>query len=149
MLYMLQVVLPEALEPQKHQVGRVGADHTVSGVHNGLRSLFQGIQSPQGGLAIEDLLHQAGELSQADTAGHALAAGLGVAQIKEVERHIHRAQARRAGGDPPLHGTVQALHDGLSLAGCFDFESAQRCDLLSSEQKSAKIQTRKSDGPEE
>ena len=45
-------------------------------------------------------------------------------EVEKIQRHIHRAQSRRAGGNPPLHIPVKLLHHGLGLAGHFDFQSA-------------------------
>ena len=69
--------------------------------------------------------HYCGELTEADAAGHALAAGLRVAEVQKVHRKIHRAQSRRAGGDAPLHVAVEIVHHRLGTAGAFYVKSAQ------------------------
>ena len=73
------------------------------------------------GSPVQHLPDHVGKLAQSDAAGHALAAGLGLAQVQEIQRHIHRAQARRAGGDPPFHVPVQLLHHSLCLTRHLDF----------------------------
>ena len=121
---VLLIVVPEAPEAHKDQIGRVNADGTVRRVHNHLGGALNAVQDLHAGLAVQHLPDHVGKLGQPHPAGHALAAGLGTAQIQKVQRHIHRTQSRRAGGDPPLHVPVQLLHHGLGLAGGLDFQSA-------------------------
>ena len=127
---VLLIVIPEALQAHENQVGGVNADGAVRRVHDDLGSGLDPVQDLQLGLALQHLPDHVGKLGQADAAGHALAAGLGLAQVQEIQRHVHRAQARRAGGDPPLHVPVQLLHHGLCLAGHLHFQSAHVMFLL-------------------
>ena len=127
---MLLVVVPEALQTHQHQIGGVDADGAVRRVRNDLGGGLDPVQDLQLRLTLQHLPDHVGELGQADAAGHALAAGLGLAQIQKIQRHIHRAQARRAGGDPPLHIPVQLFHHGLGLAGHLYFQSAHLGSLL-------------------
>ena len=118
---VLLIVIPEAPQAHQHQVGGVDADGAVRRVHDDLGGGRDPVQDLQLRLTLQYLPDHVGKLGQSDAAGHALAAGLGLAQVQEIQRHIHRAQARRAGGDPPLHVPVQLFHHGLCLAGHLDF----------------------------
>ena len=121
---VLLVVVPEALEPHQHQLGGVDADGAVGSIHNGLGRAFNPVENPDIGLSVQHLPQHLGQLSQTDPAGHALAAGLGVAQLQEIQSHVNGTQARRAGGDPMLHVPVELIHHRLGLAGSLDVQSA-------------------------
>ena len=124
-LHVLLIVVPEALQAIHHQAGGVPADGAVGGIHNAAGGFLDDADGVHIGGAVQHLGNELGQLPQTDAAGHALAAGLGVAQLQKRQRHFHRAQARRAGGDPALHIAVEALYHGLSPAGGFDVKSAQ------------------------
>ena len=117
---MLLIVLPEPAHPHEHHVGGLIADGAVGGIGNDPGRVLNEVNGLQGGGAVQDLLDQHCELSQADTAGDALAAGLSVAQAKEIEGHVHRAEARLAGADAPAHVPVQAVQYSLGLPGCLN-----------------------------
>ena len=121
---VLLIVVPEAPNPHEDQVGRVNADGAVRRVHDHLGSALDAVQNLHAGLAVQHLPDHIGKLGQPHPAGHALAAGLGTAEIQKVQRHVHRAQPRGACGNPPLHVPVQLLHHGLGLTGGLDFQSA-------------------------
>ena len=121
---VLLVVVPEALQAVHHQPGSVPSDGAVGGVYDGARRLFNGNQGAHGGGAGKHLLQEQGKLAQANAAGHALAAALGMAQAQEAQRHIHRAQARGAGGNASLHITVKIFYHSFSPAGRLDIQSA-------------------------
>ena len=57
----------------------------------------------QGSGTVQNPFDEYRQLAQTDPAGGALAAGLRMTQPQKVQRHIHRAQPRLAGVDPPLH----------------------------------------------
>ena len=95
MLDMLDIIVPEALQAVHHQTGRVTADGAVGGVDDAAGGLFNDRQRGHVRLTVQHHLDQLGQLAQSDTAGHALAAGLGMAQLQKGQRHIHRAQAGR------------------------------------------------------
>ena len=114
---VLLKIVPEALESHQDQVGRVNADGAVRRVHDDLGGGFDPAENVDLRLAVQHLLNHAGELGESNAAGNAFAAGLCLAQPQEIQRHVHRAQARGAGGDPPLHVAVELFHNGLSLAG--------------------------------
>ena len=80
---MLLIVVPEALEPHQHQLCGVDADGAVRGVHDGLGGVFDPVENADIRLAVQHLPQHLGQLAQADPAGHALAAGLGVAQPRK------------------------------------------------------------------
>ena len=121
---VLLIVVPEALQTHEHKIGGVDADGAVGGVHDDLGGVFNAAQDADAGLPVQDFPDHVGELGQADAAGYALAAGLSLAEIQKIQSHVHGAQARRAGGDPPFHVPVQLLHHSLCLTGGFYFESA-------------------------
>ena len=121
---MLLIVVPEGLKAHQHQLGGVDADGAVGGVHDGLGRLLDPAEDADVRLAVQHLLQHVGELSQSDAAGHALSAGLGVAQIQKIQSHVDGAQARRAGCDPLLHAPVELIHHRLGLAGGLDVQSA-------------------------
>ena len=121
---VLLVVVPEAPQAHENQIGRVDADGAVRGVHNHLGGALNAVENLHAGLAVQHLADHVGQLGQPHPARHALAAGLGTAEVQKIQRHVHRAQTRGAGGDPPLHVPVQLLHHGLGLAGGLDFQSA-------------------------
>ena len=125
MLDMLDIVVPEALQAVYYQPGGVTSDGAVGGVDDAAGRLFNDGQRGHIGLAVQHQLDQLGQLSQADTAGYALAAGLGMAQLQKGQRHIHRTQTGRRRRDTALYVTVEVIHHSLRFAGGFDVESAQ------------------------
>ena len=118
---VLLIVVPEALQAHQHQIGGIDADGAVRRVHDDLGGVFDAAENADLRLTFQYFTNHVGKLGEADAAGYTLAAGLGLAQIQEVQGHVHRAQPRRAGSDPPLHIAVQLLHHGLCLIGHFDF----------------------------
>ena len=96
---MFLVVIPEALQPVQHQSGGIAPDGAVGGVHHGPRRFLDNGQGAHVGGAVQHGGDELAQLPQTDTAGHALAAGLGVAQLQKRQGHIHRTEARRTGGD--------------------------------------------------
>ena len=121
---VLLIVVPEALEAHEHQLGGIDADGAVSGVHDGLGGLLNAAEDLNVRLAVQYLPQHLGQLPKTDPAGHALAAGLGVAQLQEVQSHVDGTQARGAGGDPVLYIPVELIHHRLGLAGGLDIQSA-------------------------
>ena len=119
------VVIPEALQPVQHQSGGIAPDGAVGGVHHGPRRFLDNGQGAHVGGAVQHGGDELAQLPQTDTAGHALAAGLGVAQLQKRQGHIHRTEARRTGGDAALHVAVEIVHHGLGAAWVLDVESAQ------------------------
>ena len=136
-LHVLLVVIPEALQPLHHQTGGVTADGTVGGVDDTAGGLFDDGDGLHGSLAVQHLIDQQRQLPQPDPAGDTFAAGLCMAQLQKRQGHIHRTQARRAGGNAPLHIPVKPFHHGLGPAGCLDIQSAQSRTLLSSARRIA------------
>ena len=107
--HMLLVVLPEAPHAPEHHVGRLIADGTVGGVGDHLGGALDEVDGLHGGGAVQHLLDEHRQLAQAHPAGHALAAGLGVAQPQKVQGHVHRTKPRLAGADAPAHVPVQVV----------------------------------------
>ena len=124
-LDVLNVVVPEALQSLEHQSGSVVADGTGGGAFDGPRGLLQHLQVLHLPSPLQDLSHQGGELSQADAAGHALPAGLGVAEVQKIAGHVDGAEPRRRGCDPPLHVVVELVHHHLGPVRRLDIQSAQ------------------------
>ena len=121
---VLLKVLPKAPDAGEDQVGGVDADGAVRCIHDDLGGLFQVPKHPHIRLAVQNFRQHVGQLGQSDAAGHALAAGLGPAQVQRVQCHIHRAQTRRAGGDPAFHISVDLFHHRLGPVRRFHFQSA-------------------------
>ena len=115
--HVLLVVLPEAPHPPEHHVGRLIADGTVGGVGDHLGGALDEVDGLHGGGAVQHLLDEHRQLAQANPAGHALAAGLGVAQPQEVQGHVHRTKPRLAGADAPAHVPVQVVQYRLGPVG--------------------------------
>ena len=76
---VLLIVLAEAPNAQQHHIGCFEADGAVRRVGNDLGGAFDKIHGLQGGSAVQHLLNEHCQLTQPDAAGHALAAGLGMA----------------------------------------------------------------------
>ena len=120
---VLLIVLPEALEAHQDHVGGVDADGAVRRVDDDLRRDLDVVEDVGVRLTLQHLLQHVGQLGEADAAGNALAAGLGPAEVQEVQRQVHRAETGRARGDPLLHIPVELLHGGVRLAGGLYLES--------------------------
>ena len=119
------IVVAEALDAVEHQPRRVAPDGAVRAVDDHARRALDERDGLHRRLAVEHALHQIGELTEADAAGHALAAGLRVAEVQKVHRKIHRAQPRRAGGNAPLHVAVQSVDHGLGARRRHNVKSRQ------------------------
>ena len=109
----------------------IDTDGAVGGVNNDLSGGLDPVQDIRIGVAVQNLTNHQGELVQTDTAGDALTAGLSLAQVQEVQSHIHRAQAGRICINPALHAAVDLFDDSLSLSGHFYFKSAHTKSYLS------------------
>ena len=120
MVDMFLIVLPEAPNTLEHHMGRLITDGAVSAVGNNLCGTLDEVNGLQRGGAVKHLLDEHSELAQTHPAGHALAAGLGMAQPQEIQGHIHRTQARLAGADAPPHVPVQAAQNSLGPPRCFN-----------------------------
>ena len=131
-LHMLLIVITEALQAVYHQTGGITTDGTVSGVDDAAGGFFNDVDGLHGSLTIQHLGDQLRQLTQADTAGYALTTGLGMAQLQKAQRHVHRTQARRRGGNTALHIFIEVFHRRLRLAGRLNIKSAQGGYLLSS-----------------
>ena len=75
---------------------------------------------------VENALDQRLQLGQADAAGHTLAAGLGVAQAQKIQRHIHRAEPRRVGGDAVPHVAAEVVDHLLGAVRGLDGKSGHQ-----------------------
>ena len=127
---MRDVIVAEALHTlQDHARGLV-ADRAVCRILNDTGGFLDQVDGLERGGRVEHFLQQGGQLPEPDAAGHALATGLCVAQAQEGERHIDRAEPRRAGADAVFHVAVQAFDNGLRPSRRFDGQSAQRGFLL-------------------
>ena len=111
------VILAEAPHALQHHGGCLIADGAVGRVHDGRGGLLDQVNGALVGGLVQHVLDQRLQLGKPDAAGHALAAGLGMAQPQKVQRHVHRAQPGLAGADAPAHIQVQAAQYGLGLAG--------------------------------
>ena len=141
----LQKLLPDATVEYAHgQMGERQLESIMTGFIN-KEIVLDDADGVHVGGAVQHLGNELGQLAQADAAGNALAAGLGVAQLQKRQRHFHRAQARRAGGDPALHIAVKTLYHGLSPAGGFDVKSAQNSSTPSVRLRRLAVRRRRTD----
>ena len=117
---MFHIVIPEADDAPQHHVGSLKADGAVGGVFDGPGGALDQVDGVQGSFAVQHIFQQLAQSSQADTAGHAFAAGLGMAHFQKGCGKVHRAQSRRAGDDAPLHIPVKPLYHLLGSVGGVD-----------------------------
>lgn len=82
--HVLDIVFPEALHAAQYHLSRLGADGAVGRSGNDARGLFDQVDGFEVCLTVEYRLDQSGQLTQTDTAGRALAAGLRVAGRLDV-----------------------------------------------------------------
>ena len=90
---MFPVVVGKAPDSVEYQLGGVLADGAGGGFLNGAGGVLDDLHVAGLGPAIQHVGQEDGELGKAYPAGHAFAAGLGVAQVQKIQRHIHRTQA--------------------------------------------------------
>lgn len=82
-LYMLLIIVPEALQSVHYQPGRVPPDSAVGGIHNAAGGFLDDADGAHVGGPVQHLGNELGQLPQTDAAGHALAAGLCMAQLQK------------------------------------------------------------------
>ena len=112
--------IAEALHALQNHARRLVADRAVRCILNDTRRLFDQVDGFARSGGIEDRFQQGGQLSQPNAAGDAFSAGLRVAQTQERQRHIDRAEARRAGADTVFDITVKAFYNSLRPPGSLD-----------------------------
>ena len=123
---MFHIVIPETDDAPQDHVGGFKTDGTVGRVLDDPGRPLDQVDVFQTGVAIQHVFQQLGQRAQAHPAGHAFAAGLGVAQAQECQGKVHRAQTRRAGDDAPFHIAVKPLYHLLGGVGGSDIQSAHR-----------------------
>ena len=132
---MLLIVVPEALDALDDHPGGLLADGAVRGGEYALRGPLDQVQGLQLRGAVQDRFHQVLQLSQADPAGSAFPAGLGMADMQEAPGQVHRTEARLARLDSPFRIPVQLLHRLLRTVFGVDTQSAHisllYCRILS------------------
>ena len=121
--HMGNIVVPEAFDALEHHVGSLVTDGTVGAVADNLGGALNHGQRIHGGPAFQYILNEKLQLPQANPAGHALAAGLGMAHFQKRRRQIHGAKTGRAGNNPMFQIPVQRFHHGLRTAGGIKFQS--------------------------
>ena len=124
---VLHIVVAEADDAPQHHVGGLKADGAVRRVLDDPGGALDQVDGIQGGVAVQHIFQQLGQLAQAHAAGHTLAAGLCMAQLEEGDGEVHRAQARRAGDDAPFYVAVEPLYHALGGIGGDDVQSAHYC----------------------
>ena len=117
---VLPVVVREATDAVQHQLGGMAADGAGGGGGDGLGGLLDKLHVPGLCPSLQHIAQQDGQLTQANPAGDALPAGLGVAEVQKVHGHVHRTQARRRRGDAPLHVVVELVYHHLRPIRGFD-----------------------------
>ena len=83
MLDMINVIIPDPLQPGQHHVRGLKPDGAVGGIRDVVRSLLDQSQRIHGRRPVKHLLQQILQLPQADPAGHAFSAGLRVTQLQK------------------------------------------------------------------
>ncbi len=136
---MFFIIVAKARKPVEHQPRRVAPNGAVGAVDDHARHALDHRNGLHRRLALKHLLHQCGKLSQPDAAGHALSAGLRMAQIQKALGKVYRAQPRRAGGDTPLHIAVQPVDHGLCAGWRHDIKSRQDRSSLRSLQYAVSV----------
>lgn len=94
-LHMLLIIVPEALQSVHYQPGRIPPDGAVGGIHNAAGCFLDDADGAHVGGPVQHLGNELGQLPQTDAAGHALAAGLCMAQLQN-DRDI--STGHRPGG---------------------------------------------------
>ena len=122
---VLPVVVGKAADAVEHQLGGVLTDGAGGTFFNRAGGVLDDFHMSGLGPAIQHIRQQDRQLGEAYPAGHAFAAGLGMTQVQKVQRHIHRTESRRRGGDPALHVVVELLHHHLGPVRRFDVKTAQ------------------------
>ena len=120
MQHMFLIVLSESPNASQHHMGGLIADGTVGGIGNDLSGVLNQVNVLQGGGTVQHPLDENGQLPQPNPAGNTFSTGLCVAQPQKIQGHVHRAQTRLAGVDPPLHIPVQAIEYRLRTVWGFD-----------------------------
>ena len=129
--HMLLEIVPEGDQSIQHQLTGINADGAVGGVHDHLGGGLDPVQDLRVGFAVQHFTDHLGKLIQTDPAGGTFAAGLGLAQAQEVQRHIHRAQTGRIGINPTFHAAVDLFNDRLGLSRHSYFKSTHIPSYLS------------------
>ena len=80
------------------------------------RDMERRINASQPGLCPVDMSLNFLRLCHAQTCGKCVPCRVGLNQPQEVQGHVHRAQARLAGVEAPLHIPVQAVEHCLCAA---------------------------------
>ena len=121
---MLLIVVPEALDAFQDHAGSFLSDGAVRAGKDALGGLFDQVQGLQFAGAVQHGLHQVFQLSQADPAGGAFPAGLGMADMQEALGQVHGAETRLACLYAPFRIPVKLLHRLLGAVFGHDTQSA-------------------------
>ena len=117
-------IVAESFDSFQDHARRFVADGAVGGIVDALRRLPDEFDGVQRRVAVQNVVQKFFQRPQPDAAGHAFAAGLGMAHLQKGCRHIHGAKPGRAGADAAFHIFVQLLHGGLRLVLRNDTQSA-------------------------
>ena len=128
---MFLIIVPEALQAHQDQIGRVDPDGTIRAVHDDLGGIFDPAQDAYVRLPVQHFTDHVGDLVEANTAGHALAAGLSLDTGSENSGPYPQGTGPGAGRDSAFHVPVQLFHDSLRLAGSLYFQSTHDLPTLS------------------
>ena len=129
MLDMINVIVPDALQPGQHHVRGLKTDGAVGGIRDVVRGLFDQSQRIHRRRPVQNLLQEVLQLPEPDPAGHALSAGLRVTQLQKRKLKIHRTKSRRTGDNMTLQILVQPFYRKLRLIRCADFQSAHKSNF--------------------
>ena len=123
-LDMGDVFVSEPVQTAQHHPRRFRADGTVRRNLDVLRQPLDFTKRCHCRASVEHIFQIRRQLSQSDAAGHAFSTGLRMAEPKEVQRQIHRADAGRAGYNAAFQILIQTLYGLNRLVLDCNFESA-------------------------
>ena len=122
---VLKIVAKTADSRKGHGAGLV-TDGAVARKIDGAGSALDQIERGLVGAALEHIGEQIAQRAQAHTAGRALAAALGGAQVDERRRKLNGARGERTHRQTASERIVQVVHDGLSVAAFHYVQSSHK-----------------------
>ena len=125
LLNVRNIILTEALKTAQNQPGGTMSDGAVSGSINSRSGFLDKLQRFHRGSAGENVLQQIAKLTEANAAGYALTAGLGMAKAQERSSHVYGAENCRTGRHSAQNGCIKIIKDSLRLGLGGNIKSAQ------------------------
>ena len=122
---VLKIVAKTADSRKRHGAGLV-TDGAIARKIDGAGSALNQVERGLIGAALEHIGEQIAQRAQAHTAGRALAAALGGAQVDERRRKLDGAWGERTHRQTASKRIVQVIHDGLSVAAFHYVQSSHK-----------------------